>query len=42
VEAGDHYIALGRVVALDVSELSEDHASGPLVFFQGSYGTVNG
>lgn len=32
-EAGDHYIVLGRVVALEV-----DRAERPLVFFQGGYG----
>jgi flavin reductase (DIM6/NTAB) family NADH-FMN oxidoreductase RutF len=42
VEAGDHFIALGRVTALDVGEAGEDQVSGPLVFFQGGYGTVNG
>jgi flavin reductase (DIM6/NTAB) family NADH-FMN oxidoreductase RutF len=42
VEAGDHFIALGRVTALDVADPDEDHVSGPLVFFQGGYGTVNG
>jgi 3-hydroxy-9,10-secoandrosta-1,3,5(10)-triene-9,17-dione monooxygenase reductase component len=42
VEAGDHLIALGRVAALDVGEQGEDWDSGPLVFFQGGYGTVNG
>lgn len=42
VEAGDHYIALGRVTSLDVGGQAEDHVAGPLVFFQGGYGTVNG
>lgn len=42
VEAGDHYIALGRVTALDVGDEHEDQSAGPLVFFQGGYGTVNG
>jgi flavin reductase (DIM6/NTAB) family NADH-FMN oxidoreductase RutF len=37
VEAGDHYIALGRVRALDISA---DPASEPLVFFKGGYGTI--
>ena len=32
-EAGDHYIALGRVVALEV-----DRPGSPLLFFQGNYG----
>lgn len=32
-EAGDHYIVLGRVVALEV-----DRPDRPLLFFQGSYG----
>lgn len=32
-EAGDHYIVLGRVVALEV-----DRPERPLLFFQGSYG----
>lgn len=32
-EAGDHYIVLGRVAALEV-----DRAERPLLFFQGSYG----
>lgn len=32
-EAGDHYIVLGRVVALEV-----DRPGLPLLFFQGSYG----
>jgi flavin reductase (DIM6/NTAB) family NADH-FMN oxidoreductase RutF len=43
VEAGDHFIALGRVTALDMGEPDEEEGlSGPLVFFQGGYGTVNG
>lgn len=33
-EAGDHYIVLGRVEALDVA-----HADRPLLFFQGGYGS---
>ena len=33
-EAGDHYIAIGRVEALDV-----EHADRPLLFFQGGYGS---
>jgi 3-hydroxy-9,10-secoandrosta-1,3,5(10)-triene-9,17-dione monooxygenase reductase component len=37
VEAGDHYIALGRVRSLDVSA---DQAIEPLVFFKGGYGTI--
>jgi flavin reductase (DIM6/NTAB) family NADH-FMN oxidoreductase RutF len=37
VEAGDHYIALGRVRALDVSA---DQGTEPLVFFKGGYGTI--
>lgn len=32
-EAGDHYIVLGRVLALEV-----EHPGKPLLFFQGSYG----
>ena len=32
-EAGDHYIAVGRVCGLDVAR-----PSLPLVFFQGGYG----
>lgn len=32
-EAGDHYIALGRVAALEV-----ERPDRPLLFFQGSYG----
>ncbi|MBB3982153.1 flavin reductase (DIM6/NTAB) family NADH-FMN oxidoreductase RutF [Sphingobium fontiphilum] len=32
-EAGDHYIVLGRVAALEV-----DRPSSPLLFFQGAYG----
>ena len=32
-EAGDHYIAVGRVKALDV-----EHPHTPLLFFQGGYG----
>jgi flavin reductase (DIM6/NTAB) family NADH-FMN oxidoreductase RutF len=43
VEAGDHFIALGRVIALDVGDdQAEDRVAEPLVFFQGGYGTVNG
>jgi flavin reductase (DIM6/NTAB) family NADH-FMN oxidoreductase RutF len=43
VEAGDHFIALGRVTALDVGDdQAEDQVAEPLVFFQGGYGTVNG
>jgi 3-hydroxy-9,10-secoandrosta-1,3,5(10)-triene-9,17-dione monooxygenase reductase component len=37
VEAGDHYIALGRVRSLDVST---DQGKEPLVFFKGGYGTI--
>lgn len=32
-EAGDHYIVLGRVIALEV-----DRPTSPLLFFQGGYG----
>lgn len=32
-EAGDHYIVLGRVIALEV-----DRPGKPLLFFQGAYG----
>ncbi|HVT71308.1 MAG TPA: flavin reductase family protein [Trebonia sp.] len=43
VEAGDHFIDLGRVTALDVGDPDgEDPVRAPLVFFQGGYGTVNG
>lgn len=35
-EAGDHYIVLGRVVALEV-----DRPNRPLLFFQGTYGEFN-
>lgn len=35
-EAGDHYIVLGRVVALEV-----DRPSSPLLFFQGGYGVFS-
>lgn len=38
VEAGDHYIALGRVTALDTAA---DQATEPLVFFKGGYGTIS-
>jgi flavin reductase (DIM6/NTAB) family NADH-FMN oxidoreductase RutF len=38
VEAGDHFIALGQVRSLDVSD---DQIAEPLVFFQGGYGTVS-
>lgn len=34
-EAGDHYIAIGRVRALDV-----ERADPPLVFVRGAYGTI--
>ena len=34
-EAGDHYIAIGRVRALDV-----EHPGAPLVFVRGAYGSV--
>lgn len=37
VEAGDHFIALGRVTTLDVGD---DRVAEPLVFFHGGYGTV--
>ena len=37
VEAGDHYIALGRVRSLDVSA---EEGTEPLVFFKGGYGTI--
>lgn len=33
VEAGDHYIVLGRTLELEVG-----HEGGPLVFFRGGYG----
>jgi flavin reductase (DIM6/NTAB) family NADH-FMN oxidoreductase RutF len=36
VEAGDHFIALARVRALDIGQ---DPITAPLVFFQGGYGT---
>jgi flavin reductase (DIM6/NTAB) family NADH-FMN oxidoreductase RutF len=36
VEAGDHYIVLGRVRALEVEQLE---VAAPLIFFQGGYGT---
>ena len=32
-EAGDHYIVLGKVIALEV-----DRPESPLLFFQGNYG----
>ncbi len=35
VDAGDHFIVLGRVCALDVSG---DPEAGPLLFFKGGYG----
>lgn len=35
-EAGDHYIVLGRVVALEVEK-----AGLPLLFFQGAYGAFS-
>ena len=38
VEAGDHYIVLGRVRALDIAD---DDVADPLVLFQGGYGTFN-
>jgi 3-hydroxy-9,10-secoandrosta-1,3,5(10)-triene-9,17-dione monooxygenase reductase component len=34
-EAGDHWIVIGRVLELDVSE---DEGNGPLLFFKGGYG----
>jgi 3-hydroxy-9,10-secoandrosta-1,3,5(10)-triene-9,17-dione monooxygenase reductase component len=34
-EAGDHYIAIGQVQALDIH-----HAGAPLLFHKGAYGTV--
>ena len=34
-EAGDHYIAIGRVLALDV-----ERPEPPLVFLRGSYGSI--
>lgn len=33
-EAGDHWVVIGRVKALDVA----DDSRGPLLFFQGGYG----
>jgi flavin reductase (DIM6/NTAB) family NADH-FMN oxidoreductase RutF len=36
VDAGDHFIVLGRVRALD---LHQDQMAAPLIFFQGGYGT---
>jgi len=35
-EAGDHFIVLGRVIALEV-----EAPSAPLLFFQGSYGAFS-
>ena len=35
-EAGDHYIAIGRVHALDV-----EHIHPPLLFFRGTYGSFS-
>lgn len=34
-DAGDHYIAVGRVRELGIGR---DHAGGPLVFYRGGYG----
>ena len=34
-EAGDHYIAIGRVLALDV-----ERPEAPLVFLRGGYGSI--
>jgi 3-hydroxy-9,10-secoandrosta-1,3,5(10)-triene-9,17-dione monooxygenase reductase component len=43
VEAGDHFLALGRVTSLDVGvDQDQDRIADPLVFFQGGYGTVDG
>ncbi len=36
VEAGDHFIVLGRVRALDIGHGT---VAAPLIFFQGGYGT---
>ena len=33
IEAGDHYIVLGKVIDLEVN-----HQGGPLVFYRGGYG----
>jgi 3-hydroxy-9,10-secoandrosta-1,3,5(10)-triene-9,17-dione monooxygenase reductase component len=38
IEAGDHYIVLGRVRALDIDG---ERVADPLIFFQGGYGTFN-
>ena len=35
-EAGDHYIAIGEVEALDV-----DQVGAPMIFFQGGYGSFS-
>lgn len=37
VEAGDHWIVIGRVVELDV-----DREGAPLLFFKGRYGSFDG
>ena len=38
-EAGDHYVVIGRVLALDLTEPDADEAQ-PLLFFQGKYRTT--
>lgn len=38
MEAGDHFIVLGRVRALDIEG---DQGGPPLIFFQGGYGTFD-
>ncbi len=35
--AGDHDIVVGRVVALDVGDVSAEDTAGPLIFFEGGY-----
>jgi flavin reductase (DIM6/NTAB) family NADH-FMN oxidoreductase RutF len=37
VEAGDHYLVLGRVTSLDTGR-----ETGPMLFFQGQYGCFSG
>ncbi len=42
-EAGDHFVVLGRVLALEVAEdreQGEDGEPGPLVFYRGEYRTA--
>jgi 3-hydroxy-9,10-secoandrosta-1,3,5(10)-triene-9,17-dione monooxygenase reductase component len=39
-EAGDHYVVIGRVQDMDLTEPPDGVAVDPLLYFEGSYRTV--